>query len=201
MQIPDLLTCAMTMPFAAAATWAACHVAYGHRLKAMQRRLDKLNQARLLYDRHGAQVRRQLEHLKRELDLQRAQQPWAPTPPVAPPTVAARPPASSARVAVEARFDTPPPLPADGFAPTQPLTAGGFEPTRPMPADGFAATLQMPADGFAATRPMHSAHGAADGPPPLPPDGFAPTRPMPRPARAAHHAPGATGMERLRQVG
>ena len=190
MQIPDLLTCAMTVPLATAATWAACRLRYGRQLKAMQRRLDKLNQARLLYDRHGAQVRRQLEHLKRELDLQRAQQPWAPTPPVAPPTVAARPPASSARVAVEARFDTPPPLPADGFAPTQPLTAGGFEPTRPMPADGFAAT-----------RPMHSAYGAVDGPPSLPPDGFAPTRPMPRPARAAHHAPRATSMERLRQVG
>ena len=198
MQIPDLLTCAMTVPLATAATWAVCRLQYGRRLKAMQRRLDKLNQARLLYDRHGAQVRRQLEHLKRELDLQRAQQPWAPTPPVAPPTGAARPPASSARVAVEADFD-PPPLPADGFAPTQPLTTGGFAPT-----------LQMPADGFAATRPMHSTHGALDGPPSLPPDGFAPTRPMPRPARLvrpahpappAHNAPRATGMERLRQVG
>ena len=186
MQIPDLLTCAMAMLLAATATWAACRLQFGRRLKAMQRRLDKLNQARLLYDRHGAQVRRQLEHLKRELDLQRAQQPWAPTPPVAPPTYA---------VAVEAGFD-PPPLPADGFAATQPLTAGGFEPTRPMPTDGFAAT-----------RPMHSAHGAVDGPPSLPPDGFAPTRPMPRPARPARAAPPAqnasraTGMERLRQVG
>ena len=197
MQIPDLLTCAMAMPLAATATWAACRLQYGRRLKAMQRRLDKLNQARLLYDRHGAQVRRQLEHLKRELDLQRAQQPWVPTPPAAPPAYGA---------AVQAGFD-PTPLPADGFAATQPLTAGGFEPTRPMSTDGFAATLQMPSDGFAATRPMHAAQGAVEGPPSLPPDGFAPTRPMPRPARPArpappaHNAPRATSMERLRQVG
>ena len=200
MQIPDLLACAMAVALASAATWAVCRLRYGHRLKAMQRRLDKLNQARLLYDRHGAQVRRQLEHLKRELDLQRSQQPWAPTPPVAPSTAAVRTPAYAAGAAVEAGFD-PPPLPADGFAATQPLTGGGFEPTRPMPTDGFAATRPMPADGFAPTRPMHSTHGAADGPPSLPPDGFAPTRPMPRPARPAHNAPRATGMERLRQVG
>ena len=179
MQIPDFLACAMTVPLVTAATWAACRLRYGRQLKAMQRRLDKLNQARLLYDRHGAQVRRQLDHLKRELDLQRAQQPWTPTPPPGVPAHGA---------AGEAGFDAPV-LPPDGFAATQPLTAGGFELTRPMLTDGFAATQQLPADGFAATRPM-----------PRPARPAQPARPAP-PAWSAQNDPRATGMEYLRQVG
>ena len=141
MQIPDLLTCAMTVPLATAATWAACRLQYGRRLKAMQRRLDKLNQARLLYDRHGAQVRRQLEHLKRELDLQRAQQPWVPTPPQA----AGPGPAHSYPARAGGGAD-PEPLPADGFAPTLPMHAaqGTADGPPSLPPDGFAPTRPMP---------------------------------------------------------
>ena len=203
MQIPDVLTCAMALLLVAAATWGACHVAYGRRLKAMQRRLDKLNQTRLLYDRHGAQVRRQLDHLKRELDLQRAQQPWAPTPAAPPPVAGVRSAACPAASAgSEAGSELLLTLPADGFADTQPLSSRGFAPTRSMPTDGFAETQPLSAGGFAPTRPMWlSGHGAVEDPPSLPPDGFAATRPMPRPARAASSGPGLPGIQRLQQVG
>ena len=202
MQISDVLTCAMALLLVVAATWGACHVAYGRRLKAMQRRLDKLNHARLLYDRHGAQVRRQLDHLKRELDLQRAQQPGAPTPAAPPPAAGVRGAVCPAAGAGGTGSDLLLTLPADGFADTQPLSSRGFAPTRSMPADGFAETQPLSAGGFAPTRPMWlSGHGAAEDPPSLPPDGFAPTRPMPRPARPASPIPGPSSMQRLRQVG
>ena len=134
MQIPDVLTCAMAVLSASAATWAACRLLYGRQLKAALRRVDKLNQARLLYDRHGAQVRRQLDHLKRELDLERSRQPWAPSPAPPPCVVAAGAGWQDTDVG-----DAAAALSADGFAPT-------------VATDGFAATVAS--DGFAATRPM-----------------------------------------------
>ena len=149
MQIPDVLACATAVLSASAATWAACRVLYGRQLKAALRRVDKLNQARLLYDRHGAQVRRQLDHLKRELDLERSRQQWAPSPAPPPRMVAASAGWQDTDVG-----DAAAALPADGFAAT--VATDGFAPTRPMPRSGRAGDGRGAAasDGFAATRPM-----------------------------------------------
>ena len=179
MQIPDVLTCAMAVLSASAATWAACRLLYGRQLKAALRRIDKLNQARLLYDRHGAQVRRQLDHLKRELDLERSRQPWAPSP-TPPPRVVV---AAGAGWQDTDVGDAAVALSGDGFAPT--VATDGFAATRPMPRSGHAGNGRGAAasDGFAAT---------------VATDGFAATRPMPR------HSPpafGARDLGRRGQVG
>jgi hypothetical protein len=56
---------------ASVATWAACRWWYGRKLLAAAQRLHKSDQGRLFSQQQTAQAKKQIEALKKELDIQR----------------------------------------------------------------------------------------------------------------------------------
>ena len=169
MQIPDALIFGLTLFPVSAATWGASRWWYGRKLQAAQNRIEKLHHARLLGDQHTAQVRRQIEHLNRELTTYRAREQWAPTP--APPAggvATYRPPVAPAPLPPR----TPTPAPRSSAADlARLLDAGDQWRATQQQSGGWQATQQTDA-GWLATQQIDERPGARAA------NGFADTLPL-----------------------